>query len=84
MKKEIRAVGYFECSALTQEGLRVLFDEVCRVYISEFKGNPCIHAYRVLSHFFMCLISLVTFCPCICMVASNFKFPCIVRMYSSF
>lgn len=37
--KEINAAGYFEVSALTDVGLRNLFDEVARVAIQHVKGD---------------------------------------------
>ena len=52
MKEEIHAVEYLECSALTQKGLKILFDEVCRAGIQD-EGNY-MHAG---SFFFECSLS---------------------------
>ncbi len=34
MTDEIGAVKYMECSALTQKGLKIVFDEAVRAYLS--------------------------------------------------
>jgi hypothetical protein len=49
MRKEIGAVKYVECSALTQRGLKTVFDEAIRAHLCpKHKPKPIKHACILL------------------------------------
>ena len=56
MRKKIRAAAYMECSALTQAGLRDVFDEAARLGLQCMSCTHCcrMHTIELLHAMFVC------------------------------